>query len=98
MGNIDQLTVVSTDGASQLTKNVAGGFAEIDAVLKSTTGIDLRGLLGSFAGGAAAGAAAARAASTAKAPVEERTVVGEPVPEPPVTLQPAANPAVTDED
>jgi len=53
MGNIDQLTVVSTDGASQLTKNVAGGFTEIDAVLKSTTGLDLRGLLGSFVGGAA---------------------------------------------
>lgn len=63
MGNIDQLTVVSTDGASQLTRNVAGGFTEIDAVLKSTTGIDLRGLLGSFAGGAAV----ARAAATTSA-------------------------------
>jgi flotillin len=57
-----QLTVVSTDGASQLTKNVAGGFSEIDAVLKSTTGLDIRSLLGSFAGGAAAGTVAAHAA------------------------------------
>lgn len=62
LGNIDQLTVVSTDGASQLTKNVAGGFSEIDAVLKSTTGLDIRSLLGSFVGGAAAGSVAAHAA------------------------------------
>ena len=60
MGNIDQLTVVSTDGASQLTKNVAGGFTEIDAVLKSTTGLDLRSLLGNFVGGTAAGNAIAK--------------------------------------
>ncbi|MHC5795356.1 SPFH domain-containing protein [Lacisediminihabitans sp. FW035] len=79
MGNIDQLTVVSTDGASQLTKNVAGGFTEIDAVLKSTTGIDLRGLLGSFAGGAVAGAAAgaSRSAASADAPITERAVAVE---------------------
>ena len=54
MGNIDQLTVVSTDGASQLTKNVAGGFTEIDAVLRSTTGLDFQTLLGSFIGAKAA--------------------------------------------
>jgi flotillin len=76
MGNIDQLTIVSTDGASQLTKNVAGGFTEIDAVLKSTTGIDLRGLLGSFAGGAAAGAAAGASATASRtaAPAEALVV------------------------
>lgn len=79
LGNIDQLTVVSTDGASQLTKNVAGGFSEIDAVLKSTTGLDIRSLLGSFVGGAAAGSAAAHSAQpTAAATVPSEVSVSLP--------------------
>lgn len=92
MGNIDQLTVVSTDGASQLTKNVAGGFTEIDAVLKSTTGLDLRSLLGNFVGGTAGGNAIAkdsRKRATVDLPKhsEIRAEVGaderaEPLPEP----------------
>jgi flotillin len=56
MGNIDQLTVISTDGASQLSKNVAGGFSEVDAVLKSTMGVGVRELLNSVVGGAAGAA------------------------------------------
>ena len=62
MSNIDSLTVISTDGASQLTKNVASGFTEVDGVLKSTMGLGIRELLGNLVGGAAAGAAAARTA------------------------------------
>ncbi len=84
MGNIDQLTVVSTDGASQLTRNVAGGFTEIDAVLKSTTGLDLRGLIGSFAGGAAMARATATASpgtSTAHSPAPVSVPVDEPLAE-----------------
>ncbi|MBC7441454.1 MAG: flotillin family protein [Ramlibacter sp.] len=60
MSNIDNLTVISTDGASQLTKNVASGFTEVDGVLKSTMGIGIRELLGNLVGGVAAGAAAAQ--------------------------------------
>ena len=60
MGNIDNLTVVSTDGAGQLTKNVAGGFSEIDAVLQATAGVDIKSLIGSFVAGTAAGKAATR--------------------------------------
>ncbi|TFD73060.1 flotillin family protein [Cryobacterium sp. Hb1] len=63
MGNIDQLTVISTDGASQLSKNVASGFSEVDAVLGSTMGIGIKDLLGGLLGGTA-GAALRNAAPT----------------------------------
>ena len=89
MGNIDQLTVVSTDGAGQHTRNVAGGFTEIDAVLKLTTGIDLRGLLGGFA----RAAAVARAAeSTMHPPAPVSVPVGEPLAEEQWTYHPAFPP------
>lgn len=58
MSNIDQLTVVSTDGASQLAKNAVSGITEVDAMLTSTMGVGLRDLIGSLVGGTAAGAAA----------------------------------------
>ncbi|MDJ0338933.1 SPFH domain-containing protein [Cryobacterium sp. PH31-O1] len=56
MSNIDQLTVISTDGASQLSKNVASGFSEVDAVLGSTMGIGIKDLLGGLLGGTAGAA------------------------------------------
>lgn len=65
MGNIDQLTVISTDGASQLSKNVASGFTEVDGVLNSTMGVGIKDLLGSLVGGTAAGAAFAKSADGA---------------------------------
>ncbi|WP_158253352.1 flotillin family protein [Cryobacterium sp. N19] len=65
MGNIDQLTVISTDGASQLSKNVASGFSEVDAVLGSTMGIGIKDLLGGLLGGTAG--AALRNAAPARA-------------------------------
>jgi flotillin len=64
MGNIDQLTVISTDGASQLSKNVASGFSEVDAVLASTMGVGIKDLLGGLIGGTAAGTALARTRAT----------------------------------
>lgn len=67
MSNIDQLTVISTDGASQLTKNVASGFTEVDSVLESTMGVSVKDLLGQFVGGSAAGAAFAKASAPAGA-------------------------------
>lgn len=57
MGNIDQLTVVSTDGASQLARNAVSGITEVDAMLASTMGVSIKDLLGAFVGGTAAGAA-----------------------------------------
>ena len=62
MANIDSLTVISTDGASQLSKNVASGFTEVDGVLKSTMGVGIKDLLAGLVGGKAAGAAFAEAA------------------------------------
>ncbi len=56
MAAIDSLTVVSTDGASSLTKNVAQVLSEGQDVIKSLTGLDLNSLLSGVAGGAAAGA------------------------------------------
>ena len=63
MGNIDQLTVISTDGASQLAKNVASGFTEVDAVLNSTMGLGIKDLLSGLVGGSLSGHAAGAAAA-----------------------------------
>ncbi len=68
MASIDSLTVVSTDGAGQLGKNVVSGVTEVDAMLTSTLGVGVKDLLGGFVSGAAAGAAAGRAASGNGAP------------------------------
>ena len=46
MGNIDTLTVVSTDGASALPKAVAGNFLQLQELIKSTTGLDLTQMIG----------------------------------------------------
>jgi len=67
MGNIDQLTVISTDGASQLSKNVASGFAEVDSVLTSTMGVGIKDLLTGLVGGSLSGHAAGSAAAAALA-------------------------------
>jgi flotillin len=69
MSNIDQLTVISTDGASQLSKNVASGFSEVDAVLSSTMGVGIKDLLGGLIGGTAAGSALAKARANGFVPV-----------------------------
>jgi flotillin len=53
MSNIDSLTVVSTDGASALTKNVASNIEEVGAVL----GFDIKAALAGLVSGAAAGRA-----------------------------------------
>lgn len=72
MGNIDALTVISTDGASQLSKNVASGFSEVDAVLNSTMGVGIKDLLGGLVGGTAAGAALAGMTSPKSQAVPDR--------------------------
>jgi flotillin len=64
MSNIDNLTVISTDGASQLTKNVASGMTEVDSVLQSTMGVGIKDLLQGLVGGTAAGKAFGASAQT----------------------------------
>ena len=55
MGNIDHLTVLSNDGASDMVKNVTRTVTEAGATVKGLTGIDIPGLLGQAMGGAGGG-------------------------------------------
>lgn len=50
MSNIKDLTVISTDGASQLASNVAANVEQGLAIGTSLTGVDLRSLLGRLGG------------------------------------------------
>lgn len=50
MGNIDNLTVVSTEGASALPRTVTENFAQLQALLSTTTGVDLASLVKRFEG------------------------------------------------
>jgi flotillin len=52
MSNIDKITVISTDGASSLTKSVANNVAQGLQLGTDLTGIDLAKLLGRLGGGA----------------------------------------------
>jgi flotillin len=51
MANIKDLTVLSTDGASELVRNGTRTVAEASAVVKGVTGIDIPALIGSAMGG-----------------------------------------------
>lgn len=55
---IDKMTVISTDGASQLSRTVTDNVAQGMELLSSTTGVDLAALLKNLKGGAAAAASA----------------------------------------
>ena len=52
MGAVDRMTVISTDGASALTKNITGVLSEGQQIVKDLLGIDLSTLIGGVAGGA----------------------------------------------
>ena len=80
---VDKLTVISTDGASQMSKTVTNNVVQGLELLSSTTGIDLTSLLSRIVNGKDDGQASSPAASAAPRPVEpstvERTAVGAPV-------------------
>ncbi|MGR2753482.1 flotillin family protein [Agromyces arachidis] len=63
ISNIDTLTVVSTDGASAMTKSVGQVLGEGTEVVKSLTGLDVGAILAGLAGGAIVNGAGAGAAS-----------------------------------
>ncbi len=63
MASIDQLTVLSTEGASALPRQVTEGMTQTLAMLKSTTGVDLQSLLQRYANGAEAAAVESQPAS-----------------------------------
>ncbi|MFZ3592719.1 flotillin family protein [Streptomyces sp. BH104] len=48
---VDKMTVISTDGASQLSRTVADNVAQGVELLNSTTGVDLAALLKNITGG-----------------------------------------------
>jgi flotillin len=50
MGNIDQLTVLSNDGASEMVKNTTRTVTEASATVKGLTGIDVPALIGQSMG------------------------------------------------
>lgn len=50
MAGIDKLTVVSTDGAGALPKQVTGNIVETMELLKNTTGVDLSQLPATYTG------------------------------------------------
>lgn len=50
MANIKELTVVSTDGASAVSKNVTKGVSELPALIQGITGVDLNALIKGFVG------------------------------------------------
>ncbi len=55
MGRIDQLTVLSNDGASELVKNTTRTVTEASATVKGLTGIDVPALIGTAMGARFAG-------------------------------------------
>ena len=55
MANIGSLTVLSSDGASEMVKNTTRTVAEASATVKGLTGIDIPALLGGALGGTGGG-------------------------------------------
>ncbi|THA36674.1 flotillin family protein [Streptomyces sp. A1277] len=68
MSAIDKMTVISTDGASQLSRTVTDNVAQGMELLSSTTGVDLAALLKNLKGGGPKPVAAEAAAETTAAP------------------------------
>ena len=68
MGNIDHLTVLSNDGASDMVKNVTRTVTEAGATVKGLTGIDIPGLLGQAMGGAGGGGSSTAGGSKTRPP------------------------------
>lgn len=68
MSAIDKMTVISTDGASQLSRTVTDNVAQGMELLSSTTGVDLAALLKNLKGGGPKPVTAEAAAETTAAP------------------------------
>jgi flotillin len=67
MGQIDQMTVISTDGASQTVKSVASTVAQSNEMLKTLFGVDLAALVQGFGAGNGNSATNGAASDTAGA-------------------------------
>jgi flotillin len=51
MGSIDQLTVISTDGAGALPKQVTSNMTQLQQLLKDTLGVDIAAMVNQRAAG-----------------------------------------------
>ena len=51
MGDIDSLSIISSDGENRLPENVSTGIARTMQAVQSTTGLDLQGLIAQAMGG-----------------------------------------------
>ncbi len=72
LSNIQTMTVLSNDGASDVVRNVTRTVSEANATVKGLTGIDIPALINDAVGGSSAGRFLARAAAAAeegKAPI-----------------------------
>ena len=56
MGSIDQLTVISTDGAGALPKQVTSNMTQLQQLLKDTLGVDIAAMVNQRAAGSTSGA------------------------------------------
>ncbi|GAA4035017.1 flotillin family protein [Arthrobacter methylotrophus] len=74
MSNIDNYTVISTDGASDATKQVGNVITELPALIKSATGIDIMSVVAGMAGGKVAAGHSIEASAPASA--KEDALVG----------------------
>jgi flotillin len=68
MGNIDHLTVLSNDGASDMVKNVTRTVTEAGATVKGLTGIDIPEMLSQAMGGAGSGSGGTSGGSKTRPP------------------------------
>jgi flotillin len=68
MGNIDHLTVLSNDGASDMVRNVTRTVTEAGATVKGLTGIDIPAMLGEAMGGAGSGGSGGSGATKTRPP------------------------------
>ncbi|GLX99693.1 MULTISPECIES: flotillin family protein [Actinoplanes] len=73
IGAIDKMTVISTDGASSITKSVAGNVAQGLQLGSDLTGIDLTGLLAKLGAGSALGSGTGGTAVNGDRAVEAKT-------------------------
>ena len=70
MAGIDKLTVISTDGAGELPRQVSNNLVQTMELLKSTTGLDIESLIQKYATTSAAATPTLEA--SAPAPAEDR--------------------------
>jgi flotillin len=68
LANIDNLTVLSNDGASDVVKTVTRTVTEANATVKGLTGIDIPALVGDAMGGATGGPASGGAPAAGRRP------------------------------